>query len=179
MQTGVPVWDPLQRLLHWLLALLVVASWYTRHGFGAVHEWLGYAAAATLALRLAWGFIGPRHARFSDFVYSPAHTRAYLRDSLAGTARRHLGHNPLGGWMSLALWLAVLLVCASGWLYTTDRFWGLEWVEDLHDALTWLLIALVCLHLGGVAWSSWRHRENLVASMLHGRKRAPAGRDLP
>ena len=178
MPAGVPVWDPLLRLLHWSLGLLVVAAWYTRHGFGALHEWLGYAALATLAVRLAWGFFGPRHARFTDFVRSPAHTRAYLRDSLAGTANRHLGHNPLGGWMSMALWLAVLLVCASGWLYTTDRFWGLEWVENLHDRLTWALIGLVSLHLLGVAWSSWRHRENLVASMLHGRKRPASGDDV-
>ena len=179
MPAGVPVWDPVLRLLHWLLAALVVASWYTRHGFGAVHEWLGYAAAATLLVRLVWGLVGPRHARFTDFVRSPADTRAYLGEALAGVSRRYIGHNPLGGWMSLALWLTVSLVCASGWLYTTDRFWGLEWVENLHDALTWLLIVLVSLHLAGVLWSSLRHRENLAASMLHGHKRAPGGRDVP
>jgi cytochrome b len=64
-------------------------------------------------------------------------------------------------------------VCGTGWLYTTDRYWGVEWVETLHGSLTDLLIVLVVLHIAGVAYTSWHHRENLVAAMLHGSKQAP------
>ena len=80
--------------------------------------------------------------------------------------------------MTVALLVMVLAVSASGWLYTTDRFWGYEWVENLHDGLTNVLIGLVALHLAGVAWSSLKHRENLVGAMWHGRKRAAAGNDV-
>ena len=58
----------------------------------------------------------------------------------------------------------------TGWLYTTDRFWGVEWVGELHEGLAEALLVLIALHVAGVAFASWRHHENLVAAMLHGRK---------
>jgi cytochrome b len=170
------VWDPLVRILHWLLLAGVVAAWWTRHGYGAVHEWIGYAALTVVLLRLAWGFGPSRHARIGGFLRSPAETLHYARN--LARPRRYLGHNPLGGWMSVLLWTVVTAVCLSGWLYTTDRFWGVEWVEDLHDGLTNLLIGLVALHLIGVVSSSFKNRENLAAAMLHGRKRVAEGDDV-
>ena len=170
-QQTVRVWGVVVRLLHWSLVVTVVASWWTRYGFGRVHEWWGYAAAGVVTLRVLWGFIGPEHARFARFVKSPANTRAYFREVLKNQADRHIHHNPLGAWMVVALLVTVSAVCFSGWLYTTDRFWGLEWVENLHDGLTWCLILLLCGHLSGVLWGSLRDKENLVSAMIHGRKR--------
>jgi hypothetical protein len=69
-------------------------------------------------------------------------------------------------------------VARSGWLYTTDAYWGVEWVGDLHDALSDALIGLAALHVGGVIFTSWRQRENLVAAMVHGRKRPAGERDV-
>lgn len=172
------VWDPFVRIFHWALVGSVFAAWWTRHGFGRTHEWIGYLPLVLVATRLVWGFVGPRHARFSQFIRSPSQTTDYARSVGAGNAPRYLGHNPLGGWMTVALLVMVILVSGSGWLYTTDRFWGLEWVEDLHDGLTNVLIGLVFVHLLGVAWSSIKHRENLLTAMIHGRKRAAAGDDI-
>lgn len=166
----VRVWDPLVRVGHWLLALSVLFAWLTRHSPGPWHEWIGYTSLAIVAVRLVWGWRGSHHARFAQFVYGPRATLAYARALLGGREPRTLGHNPLGGWMILALLVTVTLVGASGWLYTTDRFWGVEWVEQLHGWLTNVLWALVGLHVAGVLYTSLRHRENLVAAMLHGRK---------
>ena len=80
--------------------------------------------------------------------------------------------------MIVALLITLIGVCASGWLYTTDAYWGEKWVEELHEALTNVLLLLVALHIGGVIFSSWRHGENLVTAMLHGRKRAASERDI-
>ena len=80
--------------------------------------------------------------------------------------------------MALVLWFLILVVCVTGWMYTTDRWWGIEWVEDLHEGFTNVLLALVLLHLCGVAFTSKHQRENLAAAMLHGRKRAPSGDDV-
>ena len=80
--------------------------------------------------------------------------------------------------MIVALILTVTLVVITGMLSTTDAYWGVEWVAQLHDTLSDLLLFLICIHIGGVVFSSFRHRENLVAAMLHGRKRAPAGDDV-
>jgi cytochrome b len=167
----VRVWDALVRVLHWSLVLSVATAWLTRHTPGRWHEWLGYAALGIVALRTAWGFLGSRYARFSDFVKSGSETAAYARDVLAHREARYLGHNPLGGWMVLTLLVLVVLVGFTGWLYTTDKYWGVEWVEDTHETLSNILFLFVALHVAGVIFTSARHRENLVGAMLHGRKR--------
>jgi cytochrome b len=154
----IPVWDAALRLLHGLLVFSVAAAWLTRHSRGEWHEWLGYAALAVVAARVAYGFFGNGYTRFSDFVRPATETAAYARDVL-------------GGWMVVALLAMVALVGFTGWLYTTDRYWGVEWVEELHEALSNILFAFVALHLAGVVFTSVKHRENLVAAMLHGRKR--------
>lgn len=174
----VRVWDPLLRLLHWSLVATVVASWLTRHSPGRIHEWVGYGALAVVVLRVAWGLFGPRHARFPSFVQGPGATRRYLADALAGRAPRYLGHNPLGGWMTVVLLLTVGVISVTGWMYTTDRFWGVAWVGNTHLWLTNGLMGLVALHVLGVLWTSLKSRENLVGAMVHGRKRGPGPGDI-
>jgi cytochrome b len=174
----VKVWDLLSRATHWLLVAGVAAAWLTRAGWGKWHEWIGYATLAFVALRVAWGWLGPRYAHFSQFVRSPSATLAYARQAVAGREPRHIGHNPLGGWMIVALLAATALAAGSGWLYVTDAYWGEERAENLHEALAITLLALVALHVIGVVTASIRHRENLVASMIHGRKRPPAADDV-
>ena len=177
-----PVWDRLVRYLHWTLVASVLVAWVTIEVEGliqpTVHEWAGYLALTVIVVRLWWGWRGPRYARFAQFVRSPGATLAYLRQVAAHREPRHVGHNPLGGWMIVALLLCVVLTGASGWLYTTDRFWGLVWVENLHDFFAHLLLALAAVHVAGVLFSSFRHRENLAGAMLSGRKRAPQPDDV-
>ena len=174
----VRIWDPLVRIGHWTLVGAIVVAWFTRHGGGWVHEWAGYAVIAVVLVRLLWGLTGSRHARFTSFVRAPAVTLRYSQLVMVRREPRYLGHNPLGGWMIMALLCTAFLAAASGWLYTTDRFWGVEWVEELHAGLSNLLFALAGVHIAGVVFASWRHRENLVAAMLHGRKRAAAPDDV-
>lgn len=169
------IWDLPVRLLHWSLVALVAAAWFTRESRGPWHEWIGYGVAAVVILRLVWGFAGSRHARFADFVRGPGKVLPYARAVLAGRAPRYVGHNPLGGWMVLALLSTAGLLCLSGWLFTTDWLWGYAWLANTHLALAWLLIALAALHVMGVILTSRHQRENLVRAMIDGRKRAPGG----
>lgn len=178
MPARVPVWDPVVRIGHWTLVAAIAGAWLTRHGGGALHEWLGYASLAVLMLRLAWGFVGPRRARFTSFVRRPSATLAYARSVLARREPRYLGHNPLGAWMIVALIAAIAAVDLTGWLYTTDRFWGVEWVEDLHESISNALLVLIAAHVAGTVVASRRHGENLVAAMVHGRKRPPGPADV-
>ena len=163
------------RIAHWLLVACIVAAWFTR---GAPHAWIGYAVLLVVLVRIVWGFTGPRLARFAQFVRGPSRTFAYARRVLGRKEERHLGHNPLGAWMIVALLGMLMLVSASGWLAITDRYWGVEWVQDLHEWLADLLLALAALHVAGVMYSSLRHGENLVGAMLTGRKRPPAAGDV-
>lgn len=174
----IKVWDPLVRCFHWLLVTGFIAGYFTRHSSGSVHEWVGYALLVLLAIRLLWGFFGPRRARFSNFLRQPVQTITYSRLTLSGKQPRYVGHNPLGGWMAVLLIFFVFATCASGWLYTTDRFWGIEWVEDLHNILTWITVGLVVVHVLGVIHASRHSHENLLAAMIHGRKRPASGTDV-
>ena len=174
----VKVWDPLVRIGHWALVLCVAAAWITSEGGHVWHERLGYATLAIVAARVLWGFVGPRYARFAQFLRSPAATLAYAGRTLAWAEPRHIGHNPLGGWMIVALIVCVILTGASGWLFTSDAFWGVEWVEEVHEFFANSLLALAGVHIAGVVFASFRHRENLAEAMLSGTKRAPGPGDV-
>jgi cytochrome b len=181
----VKVWDRAVRSLHWGLAVAVVAAWLTGGLAGLqheVHELAGYVAGAVVLARLAWGGVwgraGSRFARFSQFVRGPAVTWAYLKEVAKGSATRHLGHNPLGGWMVVLLLSCVAALSITGILYTTDWLWGYEWLYRLHAVLGWLILALVALHLLGVLFTSGQHGENLVRAMITGDKPEPKDRDI-
>ena len=169
-QATTTIWSPWLRLLHWTLALSMVTSFVTYDSQLRVHEAIGYVALAAGGLRIILGFTGTGVWRFSSFVTGPVATLTYAQAVLHKREARFLGHNPLGAWMVLLLLMDVLACGLSGWLYTTDRFWGVAWVGNLHDVAGHLLIPLLVLHVAGVVLTSLRHRENLVAAMLHGKK---------
>jgi cytochrome b len=183
MRTEVKVWDPLIRLFHWGLVTAFAVSYFTQEEYYGMHLIAGYAVAGLLVFRLFWGFAGPRHARFSDFVYRPSTVLTYLRSLVSGDASRFVGHNPAGGLMVLAL-VAVLMVVAlsgialdaaenrAGPLAHTRLFYYTDLIEHVHALSTNVALVLVVLHLIGVIHASLTHRENLVKSMLTGRKRA-------
>jgi cytochrome b len=177
MVATVKVWDPLVRLFHWSLATSFVVAWISADEWDNLHIWAGYAAAALLAFRVVWGLVGPRYARFTQFVRGPAAVAAYLRDLLTGREARYLGHNPAGGAMIVALILGLAGLCLTGWMYTLDAFWGADWVEETHEILANLLLVLVGLHIAGVILASLKHHENLARAMVTGRKRTPASGD--
>ena len=165
----VRVWDPVVRLFHWSLVTAFATAFLAEEG-GRLHDAAGYTVLGLIGIRLVWGLIGPLHARFASFVPAPGQLTAYLRELARGRPPRFLGHNPAGGAMIVVLLATVLTTAASGWLMTTDRFWGIEWVENLHEGSAWLALILVGMHVTGVLVSSLMHRENLVRAMITGDK---------
>lgn len=169
----VPVWDRFVRLCHWSLVAGFCANWLNEGG-DPPHRWIGYAAVALVLCRLVWGVIGSRHARFGDWVPSPARLRNHLALLLRGREPRYLGHNPAAAVMMLALLAMLVALGVTGWLTTTDRFFGEEWLEDLHRLLANIMLGMVVLHVAAAVFESWRHRENLILAMITGKKR-PTG----
>jgi len=167
----VKVWDPLVRVLHWGLVASFAIAFITADELRGVHEWAGYVLVAIVGLRIAWGLIGSRHARFVDFVYRPGTVLAFLRDTLRFRAVRYLGHNPAGGAMVIALLLTLAVIATTGIMMESTAFWGEEWVEEVHEACANIALALVVLHIAGVLLASVEHGENLVRAMITGRKR--------
>lgn len=168
-----PLWDAPVRLLHALMALSVAGAWLTAEadGWRAVHISFGFTLAGAMALRLLWGFVGTRPARFVNFVRGPAAVIGHLRALLAGRAAPHAGHNPAGGWAVLALLAAGLAAAGSGWL----AWQGSEVGEELHEAVANGLLLLVGVHVAAVLLTSRLARDRLVPAMLTGRKAVPAG----
>jgi len=178
------VWDLPLRVFHWLLAGCVVASWST-HELGV--EWftwhvrVGYLTLVLLAFRIAWGFVGPRHARFANFVRGPRATLAHLRAVLRGEMPASTGHNPLGALSVLAM-LGLLLLQAVTGLFSNDEIFNTGplygYVSDTRsDRLAGLhgrnfnwIVVLIALHLAAVAWHQLYKRVDVVTPMWTGRK---------
>ena len=167
----VRVWDPFVRIFHWGLVACIALNEFVVDDGERVHQWIGYAASALVLARIVWGFVGTRHARFSDFWPTPARLRAHLADLLAGRHGAQAGHNPLGALMMLALLAVVLALGASGWLQTTDAFWGEEWLQELHEELAEALLGLAGVPVAAALLRSMVERTNLVAAMVSGIKR--------
>jgi cytochrome b len=198
------VWDPLVRFGHWaLVAAFAVAYLRAEEEAGGpdpLHVWGGYVVGAIVVLRVVWGFVGPRHARFSDFVRSPTVALAYFIDLLYGRARRYVGHSPAGGAMVIALLVCLAATVATGLVAYGEEGKGPlavvmadanangnetehravaktrgeqaeSTIGDLHGLMANITVALVVAHVVGVAVASAVHKENLVLAMITGRKR--------
>lgn len=181
----VKVWDPFIRIFHWTLVTAFVVAYLTEDDLLGLHVWAGYIIIGLLFFRLVWGLVGTRHARFTDFIYSPTSIRAFLKNTLRLKAPRYLGHNPAGGLMVIVLLVMLVLISASGLvLYAVDEHAGPlasllsgvgeNWegiLEGLHEFLVNSTVALVVVHIAGVVVESLVHRENLVQAMVTGLKR--------
>ena len=134
------VWDPLVRFGHWALVAAFAVAYFSAEeeagGPDPLHVWGGYVVGGIVVLRVLWGFVGPRHARFSDFVCSPIKALAYFRDLLMGRrTHRYVGHSPAGGAMVIALLVCLAATVTTGLIAYGEQGKGLlaaELVADLN-----------------------------------------------
>lgn len=111
---SIPVWDLLVRVGHWALVLLYFVAYVTEDDLLTLHSWAGYGVGGYIVMRVVWGVVGSRHARFSDFAFGPARAARYLKDLLLFRAKRYLGHSPAGGFMVFLLLLSLAATVLSG-----------------------------------------------------------------
>lgn len=187
----IKVWDLPLRLFHWLLAAGFASAYLTAEfHYGAIHELIGYALCVLLAARIYWGFRGSWYSRFSSFIFSPAETLAYVRTMFGKHPVKHYyGHNPAGTLMVFTLLtmlaaifttglLTLAVIDFDGPLLALERQFSDEAayaVREAHELLSNATLALVVLHLFGVAGGSIQHGENLARAMLTGAKRTYPG----
>lgn len=164
------VWDAPTRVFHWLMVLSFAGAYLTAEDdhWRLVHVTLGYTMAGLVAFRIVWGFIGTRHALFTDFVRGPNAAMRYLRSVVRGQPEHHTGHNPAGALAVLALLVLTVVTVVTGWM--TYRELGGDASEELHEALANVMLGVVVLHIVAVVVSSRLHRENLVGAMISGYK---------
>jgi len=166
----IKVWDPFIRIFHWSLAISFLLEWLVAGSFKTFHMYLGYFIGFLVLLRVTWGFIGPKYAKFNNFIYSKEIIINYLKSILTGKSERYIGHNPLGGLNILILLILILSTGLTGWMQTQDIFWGNSLIQGLHSLTGNSIWFFVALHLLGVVFSSILHKENLVKAMITGKK---------
>src|SRR5262249_6787679 len=188
-------WDGPTRAFKWLLVLLVAGGWLSNKfgaGFPAWHKWNGYAVLVLIVFRLIWGFAGGSTARFSAFVAGPAASIAYIRAQIAGRPVKYLGHNPLGGWMIMALLAAVATQCLTG-LYAADEDRliiagplaktvadaAVDFAARWHHRIFGVIEILAVLHIAANAFYTLVKRDPLIPAMVTGRKPAEHFEDMP
>ncbi len=180
--TEVTVWDPFVRVFHWTLVAGFAVAYLTEDDLLSVHVWAGYVVGILVAARVVWGFIGSRHARFSDFIYTPSTAFSYVRELLRFRGTRYLGHSPGGGYMVLLLLIFVSATVVTGLVvYGGDQQAGPlagmfteatgKAMEEWHEVIANITLALVLVHISAVVLASFAHRENLVRAMVTGKKR--------
>jgi cytochrome b len=183
----VRVWDAPVRLFHWLVVGLIVFQYVSVKIGGnwmTYHTWAGYTLLALVLFRLAWGFVGSQHARFTDFLYGPRAMLDYLRTLPRRQAAKFAGHNPIGG-VSVVLMLLLLLLQAATGLFANDdnMIEGplSQWIrKETSDTLTtihrynyYVLLAVVAAHITAVLFYLFYKSENLVKAMFTGEKLMP------
>jgi cytochrome b len=184
----IAVWDLPVRVFHWSLLALVVLAFVTAETKGwlfQIHLYAGYGVIGLVAFRLAWGVVGTRYARFREFVRPWPAVRAHAVEVLGFSPARFIGHNPLGGWMIVALLATLALLTVTG-LFAGDEgkhgpdahliaAWLAHGLKEAHEGLNTLLWTLVAVHVAGVAVESLLTGENLVRAIWTGRKDAVPG----
>lgn len=171
----ITVWDPLVRIIHWSVALAILLNSTVVDAESKLHDWIGYGVIGLVAVRLVWGIMGPRNARFTAFPPSPGRARAYVAKLKTGDRAVHLSHNPLGALMVYNIWMTLIFIGLTGYMMTTIRFFGVGWVEEAHElAFNWLMVSVV-LHIAGVVIDTRRSGINLARGMITGRKNLPEG----
>ena len=199
MKKEIRVWDPLVRISHWGLVLAFGIAYFSGDEENNLHIVAGYVVFGLIGFRILWGLIGTRFARFSNFVYSPGSVIKYIKDSIAGRPKHYIGHNPAGGVMIIALLLSLGGVTYSGLkVYAIEEGAGPlaqqsteisfiksahadadeheeheeeEFWEEIHEASANFVLFLVILHIAGVFIAGRLHDENLVKSMITGKKK--------
>ena len=172
--TAIRVWDAPTRVFHWLLVFSFAGAYLTSESerWSLVHITLGYTLGGLIAFRLIWGFVGTRYARFTSFVKGPSEVLQYAKSMATLKPKHFVGHNPLGAVAIVLLIVSGIALVVTG--YAAFNEIGGEWVAELHEIASHIMLILVGIHIVGVIAASWLHKENLARAMVNGFKQGKA-----
>ncbi|MBU3575864.1 cytochrome b/b6 domain-containing protein [Polynucleobacter sp. UK-Mo-2m-Kol15] len=171
LKQAIMVWDMPVRVFHWLLVICFAGAWLSSESeqLAMIHYAFGYTACLLILIRLVWGVIGTRYARFNQFLKSPKAVLGHFMSMLRGYPHHDVGHNPAGGLVMFALMLLILLIGLTGYL-SVKEFLG-SFVSEAHEAISSIVLGLVIVHIIAAIGMSVIERQNLVRSMVTGKKK--------
>jgi len=167
---AIMVWDMPVRIFHWLLVICFAGAWLSSESerWAMIHYAFGYTACLLVLIRMVWGLIGTRYARFSQFIKGTKAVLEHFMAMLRGHPHHTVGHNPAGGLVMFALMLLILLIGLTGYL-SVKEFLG-NFVSEAHEVFSSLALGLVIIHVIAAIGMSLIERQNLVRSMVNGKK---------
>ena len=185
----VRVWDLPTRFFHWALLVCIIGSLVSVKIGGDAIAWhfrFGFAILTLISFRVIWGFIGSRYARFASFPPNPVSALKYL----SGRGEPTPGHNPLGAFSVYALLAALAFQAGTGLFANDSIMWDgplkslvssdtSDLITTLHRRNRFVVIGLIALHLGAIAYYARIKKEALVAPMVGGDREYPHGTPLP
>ncbi len=173
------VWDAPVRLAHLLLVVgfsgaYAIAETSDDGPLFSMHMVLGLLLVVVVLFRVLWGIVGTRHARFAAFDWSPRALGSYLVGVATGRGSPRVGHNPATSYATLAILPLLLGIGATGLSMTIG---GGEALEEVHEVLVVALLVVAVLHVAGVIVHTLRYRDDIVLSMIDGKKAIAAKDD--
>lgn len=166
------MWDLPVRGFHALFGGGFVAAYLIANVLGEdgpafpYHAILGLTLVLLVMLRVIWGIVGTRWARFTALTLDPRTLLSYMTTVATGRGPGYVGHNPA---TSVTLILMFLAVLGLGWT-GVQMGQGNEGLKDVHELLANLMLAFAGMHVAGVALHTLRHRDGIVIGMVDGRK---------
>lgn len=177
---SIRVYDWPTRIFHWLFAGSFLASFLIakyvddESATFPYHMLLGFILVLAVGLRVIWGFLGSRFARFTSYRLKPTELMSYFKNILTGRGKRYAGHNPASSWAAVIMMALALGLGVSGYLMTSPGG-NKELFEDLHELLANAFLVVVVMHVAGIILHTLVHRDWIGMSMIHGGKRTIAG----
>ncbi len=194
--TVVKIWDLPTRLFHWLLVGGIGFAWISAEIGGNWMEWherCGIFLLSLVVFRVVWGLVGSDTSRFTQFLRSPLAALQYIKAFKAlpsGTTAYHVGHNPAGAWMVVALLGMVLLQAMTGLFATDDiategplsKLVSSDTAESLttvHHLVFNGILLLAGIHIAAIAFYRLVKKTNLIKAMVVGKADWPVTQAQP
>jgi len=172
-KTTVQVYDWPVRFFHWIFAALFVSAFFIAQTFDddslqyPYHMMLGFTLAFVVLLRIAWGLIGTKYARFNSFELKPKALIQYMKDLLKKPGKIFIGHNPASSWAAIVMMVCSLGLAATGYLMVHGQK---ENFEEVHELFANLFLISAIGHVAGVIYHTIRHKDPIGLSMINGKK---------
>ena len=164
------VWSKLIRLTHWVVAVALILNLYFLEEGDTAHEYVGYTAAVFVVIRLIYGFISKDMAAFINFPISWTSLNEFIRSKINFDKKDYTGHNPAASVVYIFIWACILSLALSGWMMGLDQFFGEEWLQEIHESISWLTQFLIAAHLIGMALDAYSFKRKSWLAMFNGKK---------
>lgn len=167
------------RFFHWLFALFFLLAFAIAKLFDddspifSYHMLAGMSLLFILFLRIIWGITGTTYARFNSFKLNLSEVKSYFKNVFVGKTKRFLSHNPASSYAALIMFTLTIGLGISGINMALGN--ESEFYEEAHEIMANLFVLTAAVHVLGILYHHFSHRDSLWSSMIDGKKESISG----